>query len=155
MYTQKRQATHFSCAVIFRRTREGVEVLVSESVTMLPRTRRFGKTKLKFPGGMRKGPSETPFETMVREVQEETGLKVNGAERVYSEPSPTAGWRILQHGYLVELDDCTGHLKQGHVFDGGSKLVLKWVSASVIVRGGLTPTHQRVFEVANKRRWRP
>ena len=125
---------HFACAVICRRTREGLQALVFESVTTNPRTGRAGKIKLKFPGGMQKG-LETAFETMTREVQEETGLKVTGARRVYERESPE-NRKIIQFGFLVEIDDCTGVLHTRGMRDGNTTLSKPtWVDVRVILRG--------------------
>ena len=74
---------HFACAVICRRTREGLQALVFESVTTNPRTGRAGKIKLKFPGGMQKG-LETAFETMTREAKVAFGSGERSDERALS-----------------------------------------------------------------------
>lgn len=141
---------HFACAVICRRTREGMEVLVFDSVSTEPRTGRKSKVQIKFPGGMQKG-SEKPFDTMRREVWEETGLKVERAREVYREPSPSAP-KLIQLGYLVEIDDCAGRLHDKKlIIDGNTEQSnLRWVNLRVVRRGGLFSTHHEVFLSALK-----
>ena len=139
---------HFACAVIFRKTRNGLEALVFESVTTDPRTGRPGKVKIKFPGGMKKDSSEMPLETMMREVSEETGLRVNGARQVYGQPSPS-NRTIIQYAYVAEIDDCTGILHTKAITDGNTKISRPtWVDIRVILRGGLILNHHRMFLAA-------
>ncbi len=139
---------HFACAVVFRKTRNGLEALVLESVTTDPRTGRPGKAKLKLPGGMQKGSSESPLATTMREVEEETGLRVNGARQVYARPSPS-NRLITQFAYVVEIDDCTGVLHTKAMRDGNTTHSKPtWVDARVILRGGLIPNHHRMFLAA-------
>lgn len=136
---------HFACAVICRRTREGMETLVFDSVSTDPRTGRKSEVQIKFPGGMQKG-SEEPFNTMKREVREETGLKVERGREVYRAPSPSDP-KLIQFGYLVEIDDCSGRLYDKKLItDGNTELSnLRWVNLRVVRRGGLFPTHHGVF----------
>jgi len=139
---------HFACAVICRQTREGMEALVLDSISTDPRTGRKSEVQIKFPGGMQKG-SEEPFNTMRREVLEETGLKVERGREVYKAPSPSDP-KLIQFGYLVEIDDCSGRLRdQKPIVDGDTVLSqLRWVDLRVIRRGGLFPTHHGVFLAA-------
>lgn len=140
---------HFACAVICRRTREGMEALVFDSVSTEPRSGRRSKVQIKFPGGMQKG-SEKPFDTMRREVSEETGLKVERGREVYRAPSPSDP-KLIQFGYLVEIDDCSGRLRNKKLMDGNTELSnLRWVNLRVVERGGLFPTHHGVFLSALK-----
>ena len=139
---------HFASAVIYRKTREGLEFLILNSVLVDPRSGQKSGIKTKFPGGMQKGPRETVVKTMSREVREETGLVVRGRRNVWKQSSPSDPNHV-QFAFLIDIDDCRGILRTEPMVDGCNELSPpRWVSAQILKRGGLFYPHHEVFLAA-------
>lgn len=106
--------------------------------------------RFKFPGGMQKvkanGILETPEETLVREVQEETGLTLRQWEKLLKHVPPGDHYHT-QHWYFAEADDATGTLHRKGNWDGDEWLSHpQWISILELARPHmLRQSHRPLF----------
>ncbi|MDO8590283.1 MAG: NUDIX hydrolase [bacterium] len=129
---------YFSCAVPCRNVRSpqettggSVEFLVINYQSVHPKTGKLGEIQIKFPGGGLKYHHEYPGQTMAREVFEETSLCVYHWKKEWSVEVTSTH---TQYGFLVDIDDCLGDMRQEEMIDDDGDLLSApyWVRAEVL-----------------------
>ena len=122
----------------------GAVIVCDGKILLVKRGSEPGKGKWSIPGGIVEL-GETVKEAIAREVEEETGLRVEAHSLIDVvndlEPDEKGRWR-----YHFVILDFFVHLKGGSLHAGSDVLEVRWVSQDEIKSFDLTKTFKEFFE---------
>lgn len=141
------QLNHFAGAIVWK-FEDGVLYFLVFAYTYR------GTDQLKFPGGCggagTEYPNDTPQDSLRRELNHETGLRLDSMDGVtlVNEFTPQHNPEHTKYFYLVEYASCAGNLRQKPIKDGEEDLgVPEWVPARRLARW-IFKSHRHAFNAA-------
>lgn len=97
------------------------------------------RPRYRLPGGKKKGADKDPFESMVRELKEETGFEIDEGADVKFVAHLDVSTEHFQEFFMAPASDCRGTFNPGPYTDkDGNTVTFVWVSikeATTVVNG--------------------
>lgn len=95
--------------------------------------------RYRLPGGKKKGRDKDPFESMMRELKEETGLEIDKSADVELIAHLPVSEYHFQEFFMAPVTDCSGTFDPGpHIDKDGNPVIFVWMpmeEATSVVSG--------------------